>query len=139
MRLPRTATGVSEAPSTDLGVVDAVVRFTADDTVVEVVIDEDNPTTRSFLAMLPMTLAFSDYGGKEKVATPTGTWDFTEAEGLDPRAGDLFSYKPWGNLGFFYNTDGNTFSTDLAKIGETKDINQIELLDGQQVTIAIAG
>jgi hypothetical protein len=61
----------------------SVVHFTADDTVVEVVIvevggvdvlgvDEDNPTTRSFLAMLPMTLKFSDYGGREKVATPTG-------------------------------------------------------------------
>ncbi|WP_235509726.1 cyclophilin-like fold protein [Arthrobacter sp. Soil761] len=43
--------------------------------------DEDNPTTRSFLATLPVTLAFSDYGGKEKVATPTGEGDFTDAEG----------------------------------------------------------
>jgi hypothetical protein len=119
--------------------VGTVVLFAADDTVVEVVIDEDNSTTRSFLAMLPMTLAFSDYGGKEKVATPTGEWDFTDAEGLDPKVGDLFSYKPWGNLGFFYNADGNSFSTDLARIGETEDIDQIELLDGQQVTIAVAG
>lgn len=53
--------------------------------------------------------------------------------------GDLFSYKPWGNLGFFYSTEGNTFSTDLAKIGETEDIDLIELPDGQQVTIAVAG
>lgn len=116
-----------------------VVHFTADDTIVEVVIDEDNPTTRSFLAMLPMTLKFSDYGGKEKDATPTGKWDFTDAEGLNPKVGDLFSYKPWDNLGFFYSTEGNTFSIDLSKIGETEDIDQIELLDGQQVTIAIAG
>lgn len=64
-----------------------VVHFTADDTIVEVVIDEDNPTTRSFLAMLPMTLKFSDYGGKEKDATPTGKWDFTDAEGLNPKVG----------------------------------------------------
>jgi hypothetical protein len=128
----------------------SVVHFTADDTVVEVVIvevggvdvlgvDEDNPTTRSFLAMPRMTLRLSDYGGKEKVATPTGKWDFTDAEGLNPKDRDLFSYKPWGNLGFFYSTEGNTFSTDLAKIGETEDIDQIELLDGQQVTIAVAG
>jgi hypothetical protein len=128
----------------------SVVHFTADDTVVEVGIvevggvdvlgvDEDNPTTRSFLAMPRMTLKFSDYGGKEKVATPTGKWDFTDAEGLNPKVGDLFSYKPWGNLGFFYSTEGNTFSTDLAKIGETEEIDQIELLDGQQVTIAVAG
>ena len=91
------------------------------------------------LAMLPMTLEFSDYGSKEKVATPTGEWDFADAESLDPAAGDLFSYMPWGNLGFFNNTDGNTFSNDLTKIGETKDIDQIKLLDGQHVTIAVAG
>ncbi|WP_457973367.1 cyclophilin-like fold protein [Arthrobacter sp. D1-17] len=115
-----------------------VVRFTADDAVLEVVIDEDNPTTRSFLPMLPMTLAFSDYGGKEKVATPTREWNFTDTEGLDPKVGDLFSYKPWGNPGFFYNTDGNSFSNDLTRIGKTEDIGQIELLDGQQVTI-VAG
>jgi hypothetical protein len=53
--------------------------------------------------------------------------------------GDLFSYKPWGNLGFFYSTEGSTFSTDLAKIGETEEIDQIVLLDGQLVTIAVAG
>jgi hypothetical protein len=28
---------------------------------------------------------------------------------------------------------------DLSKIGETEDIDQIELLGGQQVTIAITG
>lgn len=124
---------------TEDGIVVTIVHFTAGDVVVEVVIDEDNSTTRSFLAMLPMTLAFSDFGGKEKVATPTGDWDFTDAEGLDPEVGDLFSYMPWGNIGFFYNTDGNTFSNDLTRIGATDDVDQIQLLDGQQVTIAVVG
>jgi hypothetical protein len=53
--------------------------------------------------------------------------------------GDLFSYMPWGNLGFFYNADGNTFSNDLTRIGETSDIDQIQLLDGEEVTIAVVG
>jgi hypothetical protein len=128
-----------ETPVSDKGIVGTIVHFTAGEVVVKVVIVEDNPTTRSFLAMLPMTLKFSDYGSKEKVATPTGEWDFAEAEGLNPEAGDLFSYMPWGNLGFFYNAEGNTFSNDLTKIGESKDIDQIKLLDGQQVTIAVAG
>ncbi|MFF4082713.1 cyclophilin-like fold protein [Streptomyces sp. NPDC001777] len=130
----------SSSPSpSEQGVEGTVVRFTAGDVSVDVTIDQDNPTTRSFLAMLPMTLEFSDYGGKEKVATPTGEWDFTDAEGLDPKVGDLFSYKPWGNLGLFYNVDGNTYSDDLVKIGHTDDIDQIRLLDGQRVTIAVAG
>ncbi|CAM3890703.1 cyclophilin-like fold protein [Tsukamurella strandjordii] len=127
-----------EATSPDQGVANTVVHFTAGDTVVEVVIDADTPTTRSFLAMLPMTLTFSDYGGKEKVATPVGEWDFTGAAGLNPEPGDLFSYMPWGNLGFFYNTDGNTYDSSLTKIGETDDLDRIVLLDGRQVTIAVA-
>ncbi|BCW58626.1 cyclophilin-like fold protein [Arthrobacter sp. StoSoilB20] len=56
-----------------------------------------------------------------------------------PESPGTFSYRPWGNLGFFYNAEGSTFSNDLTKIGETEDIVQIKLRDGQQVTIAVAG
>ncbi|MFF1553254.1 cyclophilin-like fold protein [Rhodococcus erythropolis] len=134
-------TAAPSAPkiSTEDSVEGTTVHFAAGDVIVSVVVDEDNPTTRSFLAMLPMTMEFADFGGKEKVATPTANWDFTDAEGLNPQVGDLFSYMPWGNLGFFYNVEGNTFSNDLTKIGETEDVDQIERLDGQQVTISVAG
>lgn len=132
---PSTA-GPSEG--SDQSVAGTLVHFTTGDVVVEVAIEEDNSVTRSFLAMLPMTLTFSDFGGKEKVATPPGELDYTDAEGLDPIAGDLFSYIPWGNIGFFYTSEGNSFSSSLAKIGSTDDIDQTLLLDGQEVTIAIA-
>jgi hypothetical protein len=115
-----------------------VVHFTAGDVVVEAVIEEDNPTTRSFVAMLPMTLEFSDYGGKEKVATPSGALDYTDAKGLNAQEGDLFSYMPWGNIGFFYDAKGNTFLNALTKIGSTNDLDQIRLLGGEAVTIDIA-
>jgi hypothetical protein len=49
----------------------AAVHFVAGSDLVEAVIDKDTPTARSFVAMLPMTLRFSDYGGKEKVAAPS--------------------------------------------------------------------
>jgi hypothetical protein len=126
--------------TTDRGesVAGTVVHFTAGDVVIKAVIEEDNPTTRSFVAMLPMTLEFSDYGGKEKVATPTGAFDYTDAEGLNAQEGDLFSYMPWGNIGFFYDAEGNTFSNALTRIGSTNDLDQIELLDGEAVTIDIA-
>ncbi|MDI9892400.1 cyclophilin-like fold protein [Microbacterium sp. IEGM 1404] len=134
-----SALGATPAPEeTGDEVVGTTVRFTTGDVDSEVIIDEDTPTTRSFLAMLPMTLEFSDFGGKEKVATPTGEWDFTDAAGVNPQVGDLFSYMPWGNLGFFYNTEGNTFDASLTRIGSTTDVDQIELLDGQRVTVAIA-
>lgn len=135
---PATPAPTVSAEAGEPDVMSTTVDFTAGDVTVEVTIDDNTPTTRSFLAMLPMTLEFSDHGGKEKVATPTGEWDFTDAAGVDPEPGDLFSYMPWGNLGFFYNTDGNTFDDSLTKIGETDDLDQIPLLDGQQVTIAVA-
>ncbi|MBB3038075.1 hypothetical protein FHU29_002524 [Hoyosella altamirensis] len=140
---PTDSSAPVESPTEDAGASDettstapdeaagTIVRFTAGDVVVEAVIVEENPTTRSFIAMLPMTLTFSDFGGKEKVASLTGDFDYTDAEGLNPRAGDLFSYMPWGNIGTFYKTEGNTSSNSLTKIGETDDIHQIELLDGQ--------
>lgn len=121
----------------DQAIVGTVVHFTAGSVVVRAVIEEDTPTTRSFLAMLPMTLRFSDFGGREKVASPPEAFDFTDATGMTPQAGDLFSYIPWSNIGFFYNAEGSTHSDDLVRIGTTEDIDQIELLDGQDVTIAI--
>lgn len=57
----------------------------------------------------------------------------------DPRVGQLFSSKPPGNFGFFDNSDGNTVSHDLTRIGKTEDIDQIELLDVQKVTFPRAG
>jgi hypothetical protein len=84
-------------------------RTTADDAVVEVIIDEDNPTTRSFLARLPMTLPFSDYGGKEKIATPTGEWDFTDAEGLDPKVGTSSPTSRGATSGSFTTPTGIPF------------------------------
>lgn len=69
-------------------------------------------------------------------STPTG--DCGDTEGLNPEGGDSFSSMPWGNIGFFSNVKGNTFSSSLTKIGETDAVAQIELLDGEEVTIAIA-
>lgn len=115
-----------------------VVHFTAGSTVVKAVIDRDTPTARSFVGMLPMTLRFSDYGGKEKVASPPRPFDFTGAEGMKPEAGDLFSYQPWSNLGFFYNADDSSHSESLVRIGTSNDIEQIVKLDGRDVTISIA-
>lgn len=91
-----------------------VVHFTVGDVVVKAVIHEDNPTTRSFVAILPMTLEFSDYGGKEKVATPTKAFDYTDTEGLNAQEGDLFSYMPLGNIGSSAGSHCSTAKPSLS-------------------------
>lgn len=133
---PSSASETTAAPSDH--VVGTVVNFTAGDTVVEVTITEDTATTRDFLSRLPMTQEFEDYGGQEKITYPEPTFDYTGTEGMAPQVGDLFSYKPWGNLGFFYNTDGLGHSDDLVRLGTTDDLDAVMELDGEHVTIAVA-
>jgi hypothetical protein len=114
-----------------------VVRFSAGSAVVQVRIEDDTATTRDFLSRLPMTLRFEDYGGREKVANQPRPFDYRGATGMTPKNGDLFSYRPWGNLGFFYDADGLGPSDDLVRIGTTDDLEEIRQLDGQQVTIQV--
>lgn len=121
----------------DQGVAGTVVHFTAGDTVVEVTIHDDTATTRDFLSMLPMTLTFEDYAGMEKIAYPERGFDTTENEGMKPEVGDLFSYIPWSNLGFFYDTGSLGHSTSLVRIGTTEDLDAVMKLDGQSVTVSV--
>jgi hypothetical protein len=133
-----SAVGSNSSAGSERSVEGTVVHFTAGSTVVKAVLDKDTPTARSFVGMLPMTLRFSDFGGNEKVASPPRPFDFTGAEGMKPEAGDLFSYRPWSNLGFFYKADGSSHSDSLVRIGRSDDIEQILKLDGRDVTISIA-
>ena len=114
------------------------VHFTTGPTVVEVTIDESTPATRDFLSMLPLNLPFEDFNGMEKIAYPPRGFDTTGNEGMKPQVGDLFSYIPWSNLGFFYDTGTLGFSRDLVRIGATDDLDSIMKLDGQEVTIEVA-
>ncbi len=139
MSTPSTEPDTSTPSSTADEVAGTTVHFTAGSTVVTVTIAEDNATTRDFVSMLPMTLEFKDYHGQEKISYPPRPFDYTGTPGITPQVGDLFSYKPWANLGFFYNVDGLGHSNDLVRIGTTTDLDKIKDLDGQQVTIQVAG
>lgn len=134
---PSSAAESATAPSDR--VVGTRVNFTAGGTVVEVTITEDTATTRDFLARLPMTQEFEDFNGQEKITYPERPFDYTGTEGMAPRVGDLFSYKPWGNLGFFYDTGDLGHSDDLVRLGTTDDLDAVMKLDGERVTIAVAG
>jgi len=120
-------------------VVGTRVHFTAGSTVVAVTITDDTATTRDFLARLPMAQEFEDFHGQEKITYPDKAFDYTGTQGMTPHVGDLFSYKPWGNLGFFYGVDGLGHSEELVRLGTTTDIDKVEDLGGQRVTIEVDG
>ncbi|MDI9915353.1 cyclophilin-like fold protein [Rhodococcus sp. IEGM 1379] len=83
-----------------------VVRFTAGDTEIDVTIESDDPTTRDFLSMLPLTLSVEEFAGREKISQLPRKLETDRSPGSDPEDGDLIYFAPWGNIGFYYNTDG---------------------------------
>lgn len=77
---------------------------------------EDSPSTRDFIALLPLSLDLDDYSSTEKIAylprklITTGT-----PSGVDPDVGDVTYYAPWGNLALFYRDFG--YSRGLIRLG----------------------
>ena len=76
----------------------------------------NSPTSRDFVALLPMTIALEDYASTEKIAylSKKLTTDGAPA-GVDPDVGDITYYAPWGNLAIFYRDFG--YATGLIKLG----------------------
>jgi len=76
----------------------------------------DSPTTRDFIALLPMTLKLDDYASTEKIAyLPKKLSTQGAPAGIDPDVGDITYYAPWGNLAIFYRDFG--YSSGLIKLG----------------------
>lgn len=76
----------------------------------------DNPTTRDFLSLLPLTLRFEDYAGTEKISYLPRSLSLENAPGgFDPSPGDFALYAPWGNLAVYYKDFG--YSSGLISLG----------------------
>lgn len=63
---------------------------------------ENNAAARDFYALLPLSLNFSDYVGKEKIARLDKSLRAQESGEYNPQSGDFFYFAPWGNVGIFY-------------------------------------
>ena len=76
----------------------------------------DNPTSRDFYSMLPMTLMLSDHANTEKVAyLPRKLSKAGAPAGAKPEIGDIAYYAPWGNLAIYYKAFA--YSDGLIKLG----------------------
>lgn len=77
----------------------------------------DNPTSRDFAAMLPVTVKMDDYSNTEKIFYPSRKVSVKDAPaGFDPSVGDITLYAPWGNIALFYKDFG--YSSGLISIGK---------------------
>ena len=93
------------------------------------VVLEDHSAARSLLAQLPLTLAFEDYNGTEKIAYLPEALDLSDGpDGCDPEVGTLAYYAPWGNLCIFYRDF--RYSDGLVPLGrlegETEGLASLE-------------
>lgn len=76
----------------------------------------DNPTSRDFLKLLPLSLTMEDYSRTEKISTlPRKLTTQGAPAGCDPAVGDFTYYAPWGNLAIFYRDFG--YSNSLITLG----------------------
>jgi hypothetical protein len=76
----------------------------------------DSETTRDFISLLPLTLTLSDYAQTEKVSDlPRRLSTAGAPDGVDPDAGDIAYYAPWGNFAIYYRDFG--YSSGLVKLG----------------------
>ncbi|MDY0780459.1 cyclophilin-like fold protein [Tenacibaculum sp. IB213877] len=80
----------------------------------------DNPTSRDFVSMFPLTVQLDDYANTEKVFTPSKKLTTKDApKGFDPSVGDLTYYAPWGNIALFYKDFG--YANGLISLGKIID------------------
>lgn len=92
------------------------LKITRGDKVVTAIL-YDNPTTRDFIAQLPLTVDMEDFAGKEKIFYPPKKLSTTERKAVsDPKIGDINVYAPWGNIAIFYGSYSG--SRDLIRIGK---------------------
>lgn len=71
-----------------------------------VVVLHDNPVSRDFVTLLPMTVTFKDYAGAEKITYPPRKLTTDGGVTGDMFEGDFAYYAPWGNLAVFYKGFG---------------------------------
>lgn len=83
----------------------------------------DNPSTRDFVAMLPLSLVIEDFAHNEKIAhlprklTEDGSGPFGNEQ-----PGDLCYYMPWGNLAMFH---GEYRHPGLIRLGRFDDFKPL--------------
>lgn len=114
---------------------ETAIRITVGDTVLTARL-ADNTTAYDLAAQLPLTLAFTDLNGVEKVAELPRRLSVEGAPtGADPDIADIAYYAPYGNLVFYYGEVG--YWDGIVRIGRFD--TTMELIqhqdDGFQVTI----
>lgn len=78
------------------------IKITVGNHVVSATLN-DSPAARDFMSLLPFTVELKDYARTEKIYYLPEKLSTKDApEGIEPKAGNIAYYAPWGNLAIFY-------------------------------------
>lgn len=100
---------------------------------------DDNPTSREFAALLPLTLALRDFNSSEKISDelPKRLTQDGAPEAASGAVGDIAFYAPWGNLALFYGPGPH--AQGLIKMGRiTSSLEPLSRPGSLRVTISRA-
>lgn len=80
-----------------------------------------------FLSLLPLNVKAEDFNSTEKIFYLSKKLNTqNEPDGINPKAGDITYYAPWGNIAIFYKDF--RYSNNLIYLGKFENTSDIEKL-----------
>lgn len=80
-----------------------------------------------FLSLLPLSVKAEDFNNTEKIFYLSKKLNIEdEPDGINPKAGDITYYAPWGNIAIFYKNF--RYSNNLIYLGKFENTSDIEKL-----------
>ncbi|WIH90334.1 cyclophilin-like fold protein [Brachyspira pilosicoli] len=80
-----------------------------------------------FLSLLPLSVKAEDFNSTEKIFYLSKKLNTqNEPDGINPKAGDITYYAPWGNIAIFYKNF--RYSNNLIYLGKFENTSDVEKL-----------
>lgn len=84
-----------------------------------------------FLSLLPLSVKAEDFNSTEKIFYLSKKLNIEdEPDGINPKAGDITYYAPWGNIAIFYKNF--RYSNNLIYLGKFENVSDIEKLSNMK-------
>lgn len=84
-----------------------------------------------FLSLLPLSVKAEDFNSTEKIFYLSKKLNTqNEPDGINPKAGDITYYAPWGNIAIFYRDF--RYSNNLIYLGRFENVSDVEKLSNMK-------
>ena len=84
-----------------------------------------------FLSLLPLSVKAEDFNSTEKIFYLNKKLNIQyEPDGINPKAGDITYYAPWGNIAIFYKDF--RYSNNLIYLGRFENVSDVEKLSNMK-------